>query len=362
VLLRHPKRTLQDAYKAFVEWLCQESLFAKSRFAPQTHVTPEAVVWGYRLFLDREPENAQAIGEKARCCDSLQELRQVFLTSDEFKQRNPLFHTPSLSGDEPRMPIDDACREDDLQRLFDHIQKTWGHLGETEPYWSVVTYEQFKKSYIQRVREEFYNTGEHDVRRLISTLDRNGIDHTTLRSCLEYGCGVGRITSWLSEKFQIVYGYDISLPHLREAELYLAQKNLTNVSFKHMKQFYDIYNLPSVDLVYSVLVLQHNPPPIIHCIIRQFLKCLNPGGIAYFQVPTYKLGYSFSLKNYLCNNEADYSMEMHVLPQSSIFSIIQQGDGQVIEVIEDDSNGLKNKEVSNIFLIQKREDSGIEST
>ena len=47
-------------------------------------------------------------------------------------------------------------------------------------------------------------------------------------------------------------------------------------------------------------------------------------------------------------------MEMHVLPQRVIFEIAAQEGGQVIEVLEDGFTGLRFKEVSNSFLIQKR--------
>ena len=74
-------------------------------------------------------------------------------------------------------------------------------------------------------------------------------------------------------------------------------------------------NLEQADLVYSVIVLQHNPPPVIHMLVRAFLKALNPGGVAYFQVPTYRVGYRFSPGEYLENEGKTHAMmEMHVIP------------------------------------------------
>ena len=80
---------------------------------------------------------------------------------------------------------------------------------------------------------------------------------------------------------------------------------------------------------------------------------MNSGGIAFFQVPTYRIEYSFSLEDYLKDQTKRHEIEMHVLPQAKIFDIIRQEGGRIIEVLEDDSTGLSYKEVSNTFLLQK---------
>jgi hypothetical protein len=43
--------------------------------------------------------------------------------------------------------------------------------------------------------------------------------------------------------------------------------------------------------VFSVITLQHNPPPIMAWLLSQLLGCLNPGGVAYLQIPSYRSGY-----------------------------------------------------------------------
>ena len=113
-------------------------------------------------------------------------------------------------------------------------------------------------------------------------------------------------------------------------------------------------NLEQADLVYSVIVLQHNPPPVIHMLVRAFLKALNPGGVAYFQVPTYRVGYRFSPGEYLENEGKTHAMmEMHVLPQRIIFQTACEESCELVEVLEDDWTGLRLGEVSNTFMIRK---------
>src|SRR5208283_3395098 len=109
-----------------------------------------------------------------------------------------------------------------------------------------------------------------------------------------------------------------------------------------------VSNLERADLVYSVIVLQHNPPPIIRLIVRAFLKALNPGGAAYFQVPTYRGGYRFSPGEYLENEAKKHvMMEMHAHPQRVIFQTAREEGCKLVEVLEDSSTGLRLGEVSN---------------
>jgi len=316
-------------------------------------LTSEAVVWAYRLYLDREPEDDRVIAEHSRKCASTKQLRANFIYSTEFREKNPTLHVPVLFGDEPPMSIEDVGTERDLQKLFDHIQSAWEEFGKREPHWSVVVSEQYQQSNIQAHREEFYRTGEQHVAQLFGSLERNHVQHRGFRTCLDYGCGVGRITRHLAERFEKVFAFDISLPHLQCAEDYLVKENVSNVALSHLKRVWDIQNLPKVDVAYSMLVLQHNPPPVIAFIIEALIRSLNPGGVAFFQVPTYRRGYTFSLTEYLAEDGAKGGMEMHVLPQSRVFEIAQRAGGRVLEVIDDTWTGLRVKEVSNTFVIQK---------
>jgi SAM-dependent methyltransferase len=176
----------------------------------------------------------------------------------------------------------------------------------------VLTSEQFKSSRIKDTRSEFYNSGLDNVATLFKTLERNGIDHTSLKTCLEYGCGLGRVTCWLAKRFERVIGYDISRAHLRLAKQYLDEIGIQNVSLQHISKPQEIRNLPKVDVVYSIIVLQHNPPPIIHVLIQELIRALNSVGIAFFQVPTYRLGYRFSLQEYMASDSVQDKNEERV--------------------------------------------------
>jgi hypothetical protein len=82
------------------------------------------------------------------------------------------------------------------------------------------------------------------------------------------------------------------------------------------------------------------------------MRALNRGGIAFFQVPTYRKDYSFRLSNYL-KQTARHEMEMHVLPQHIVFNILAEENGKIIEVMEDELTGLRCGERSNTFVVKR---------
>ena len=318
---------------------------------PRLLLDQDAINWAYRFFLDRLPENEAVVQDKLQRVLHTHQLRAEFLNSVEYILRNQNPPYLSLSGNEPALAIDTTS---DIRALFFHIKQVWEALGETEPHWSVLTHPEFSAAQIEANRERFYHSGKQNVETLFKSLARNGLPHLSFKTCLEYGCGVGRVTAHLAENSESVLAYDISRSHLALAREYFSSRSLSTISLIHLQAPEDMYRFPKVDLVYSIIVLQHNPPPLIALLIRAFIKALNPGGIAFFQVLTYRRGYSFDLDLYLKETLTKSKIEMHILPQKDIFEIIDQEGAQIIEVLEDSWAGLKSGQRSNTFLVQKK--------
>lgn len=254
----------------------------------------------------------------------------------------------------PPIDIDTEADAATLARLLDHTEQTWTRLGEEEPHWSVISAEQFKRDRLDAHRTEFYASGLGDVEVFLAFLARNGVDAGRLHRVLEYGCGLGRVTRYLAERFAQVVACDISPSHLQQAEAYLRDAGRRNVGCQRIRTLADIEGPADLDAVFSLIVLQHNPPPAIAAILERLLRRLRPGGVAYFQVPTYAADYRFSIADYLAHGLDAKHIEMHYLPQRQVFRIARDAGCDVLEVREDDWTGRRQVEISNTFLLQRR--------
>jgi len=326
-----------------------------SRFGNPPASGTDAIVWAYRLFLDREPESTATVEKLVAEHLSSTDIRRRFMGSPEYRQRIGTGARPSLSGREPPMRIDAVDDPAQVARLLDHIAKTWTGFGETEPHFSVITDEKFKAARLDANRDAFHASGKDSVDRLDAALARAGVGPRNDAVCFELGCGVGRVTAWLARRFARVIATDISASHLALARAHLEAQGAANVELHRLAAVDAIDALPAFDLFFSVIVLQHNPPPVIRAILERVFARLGPGGLAYFQVPTYRADYSFDLDAYLRNDVGRNEMEMHVLPQSVILRTAAAHGLELLEVIEDPYTGMRVGEVSNTFLLRKRE-------
>lgn len=319
-------------------------------------VDRQLVFAAYRLWLGRDPENEAAIEHWVSHCRTLGELRNSFLHSDEFaeKSRQLILSRRFPCDQSKEYKIDVVGTPKQLSALFDRVSQTWEHLGKADPYYSVVTLDKFRQSEFEVHRCEFFESGKADVDRMIVWMERNGISLRPGQTCLEYGCGTGRITRYLATHFAMTHACDISKPHLTLAAEAVRLAGLdARITFHRVVSPQSVIQLPPADVIFSIIVLQHNPPPIIACILDNLLATLREGGIAYFQVPTFLKNYSFDLERYLeAPIPEEPTMEMHVLPQRHIFGIISRNKCQVLEVQPDNMTGDLNF-VSNTFLVRK---------
>jgi 2-polyprenyl-3-methyl-5-hydroxy-6-metoxy-1,4-benzoquinol methylase len=318
-------------------------------------VTKEDVVAAYRMLFGREPENEQVVTHYATEVADQRALRQLFMNSAEFREKyesmqGPRPQRPPFNG--PPMVVEVDASPDKLAALFAKVGAQWQHLGETEPHWSVLTNDSYFQNNFAMNREAFYNSGATELRAFDATLKRGGVDTSGFTRCVELGCGVGRVTTPLAARFAEMVGLDISSAHLRVAEEHARTVGADNITFRHLASIDDVAALGAYDVLYSRIVLQHNPPPVMKRILADLLAQLRPGGIAFFQVPTYKAGYRFRIDDYLAVDNGT-EMEMHFFPQAALLDLIAAQGCRVLEIREDDSIGLSVTAISNNLLVQK---------
>jgi SAM-dependent methyltransferase len=313
-------------------------------------ISPDAVTWGYRFFLGRDPESPEVVATHLRAKDEMH-LAQALMNSAEFAARRRHFLVaPPQIPELAHLEVESEATPGEIAACLEKIKAAWSHLGVVAPHFSVRTEKRFLPDNLPGAIEEFWDSGRNEAERVLRTLARHGFAFSG-KTCVEYGCGVGRITTGLSRRFLRVDAYDISAAHLDLARKRARELGVGNVRF-HECSANILGGLEACDVFYSRLVFQHNPPPVIAQLIRKALGALRPGGIAVFQVPSYRSGYSFKLREWL---ETDHplDMQMHCLPQAKIFELIAELRCAVLEVREDGAAG--DMFISNTFVVRKLE-------
>jgi SAM-dependent methyltransferase len=301
-------------------------------------VTTEDVRAAYRLILGRNPESEEVLVRHSQQAHSLAELRKKFFSSPEFRS------DPSASSSQrplnwPPIEVEAEASDRQLSAMIQHIEANWHALGRSDPHWSVLSQPAFRAANIANTEEQFYESGKPDVEKLQRTAERCGVSLSGFKRCFELGCGVGRLSIWLAELFEEIIGADVSSAHLTLARQAVDRFERKNVELLHLASFAALEAVPEFDVFISLIVLQHNPPPLIVALLRTVLNRLRPGGIAYFQVPTYRKNYRFQIDEYLRHMSPSRGMEMHVIPQHLLFDILQQSGCQLLECREDRCTG-----------------------
>lgn len=250
----------------------------------------------------------------------------------------------------PPIRVDLDAPADAMARLTARIEATWTAFGATEPHWSVLTNPQFRKERLAESLGLFYASGDHAVGRVRAAFARAGADLASAPHVLDYGCGVGRVAAAFARAGHRVTGVDISASHLEIAREHCTRHGLDAIELRRIGRLAEIDALPEIDLFFSVIVLQHNPPPLIADILRRALARVRPGGFAWFQVPTYKAGYAYDVAADLAAPEG--LMELHILPQAALFRILDGAGFVPLELRP--NNAVAGPEVESHSVLARR--------
>lgn len=295
-------------------------------------VTQEEVVAAYRIILGREPEN-EAVTAAYLDAASVDDLREIFMTSAEFQARKPSGSKIGQYEDVSAIDVQVECTSVELEQMLSRIAREWRKFGETQPHWSVLVQDEYRTDNIQNNIDRFYQSGQNDIAHTLNVIGRAGLDAGHFGKAMDFGCGVGRLTLALASRADHVVGVDISPPHVAIARARAKETGAGNVEFTTIGAVEDLDLFHDFDLIISLIVLQHNPPPVIAVLIEKLLLALAPGGIAILQVPTYLDKTRFSVAEYL--STAQPAMEMNALPQHHVFDIVDRCGCQLLEVRQD---------------------------
>jgi SAM-dependent methyltransferase len=160
----------------------------------------------------------------------------------------------------------------------------WEEWGKQDPLFGVAAWPGREKGGANPwTEEDFYATGATDWADYRSQWEHYGLDHT---SCLEIGCGAGRLTEALSTDFQTVHGVDISAEILE-----LARKRIPadSVHFHHTDGL--VIPLPdsSVTAVLCTFVFQHfDDRKVAARYLAEIRRVMAAGATMMLQMPMYE--------------------------------------------------------------------------
>ena len=206
-----------------------------------TFTAEQIVAAAYHALLMRLPddEGLQTHARRLQDGSSLAEVLASFVSAPEFGVNHPAI----LAGHEslPQNSIELALSPRQRERIWRHVSDTWSRLGREDPYFSVVTSDQYRIGNMSRdAIERFYQSGQADFRRLEGYLARNGRALPRDGVCVDYGCGLGRVTLWLAQHCKRVIAVDISEAHLTIARRELAARGIDNVEFRLLQRREDL--------------------------------------------------------------------------------------------------------------------------
>jgi SAM-dependent methyltransferase len=162
------------------------------------------------------------------------------------------------------------------------LRRHWDQFGKSDPLWAILTAPD-KKGNRWSV-DEFLQTGRDEITALIAYLDTRALAARRHRA-LDFGCGAGRLTHALADHFDQVIGLDIA-PSMIDIARRL-HTGVRNAEFRvNASNRLESIESDSIDLVYTLLVLQHMSPRYIREYLAEFVRVLSPGGVLVFQLPS----------------------------------------------------------------------------
>jgi SAM-dependent methyltransferase len=161
-------------------------------------------------------------------------------------------------------------------------RRDWDDLAGEDLYWSILS--DPDRRFSEWDADAFLASGRQEIAGALQRAASFGLPRAHGRA-LDFGCGAGRLTRALAERFDEAVGVDISERMIEEARHINgpAATFVVNVT-PDLRLFADA----SLDLVYSSNVLQHiADTAAIRSYLGEFVRVLRPGGLLTFQLPSH---------------------------------------------------------------------------
>jgi SAM-dependent methyltransferase len=225
--------------------------------------------------------------------------------------------------------------------LPNDTDSAWEYFGNTDPYFSVLTWDEYKKEKISAdSRKRFFESGDAYIKFVLQIV-HDYLDpafQPGKATVLDFGCGVGRLVIPLAKECKSVTGVDISDAMLSEAIKNCQEYGVSNVDFikgdDKVTGFYDF--------IHSFIVLQHIPPWRGEMILKRLIALLRNDGIGAIHFTYYRkesfagrlryfiyrtIPFSLGFRNLLKGRPfGEPIMQMNEYNLNNIIRILQESD------------------------------------
>jgi SAM-dependent methyltransferase len=234
---------------------------------------------------------------------------------------------------------------------LNNLASTWEGLAEDDALWAVLT-----KPGTSGGRwdvEDFFASGVAEIERVLDHAAAIGMTIDLSSRALDFGCGVGRLTQALAGRFAGAQGVDISPTMIRLAREHNRYPNTCDYTVNagdDLSQF----ETGTFGFVFSELVLQHMHPRFALSYLAEFMRVLQPGECAVFEVPAEQrpvqlsastahhwLAYHYRRQAWLRHGVRRVIarlrgrtgiMEYHLIPEAAVRRCIEAAGGEVVDV------------------------------
>lgn len=226
-----------------------------------------------------------------------------------------------------------------MKNSLSKLQGDWESLAQLDPLGSICTDPQ--KDGRRWVPEEFFETGVREIQTVLNYVQSLGLSPDWKSPALDFGCGVGRLTSALSHHFDECWGVDIA-PTMIELARKFHQENprcrfLLNQA-DHLRSFSE----NTFAFIYSSIALQHMRQEYARGYLIDLVRLLKPKGILVFQVAD-RNSLARRIRNFigvrrrmsrLLGRKVPPAllMEMHCIPENKIREILSAQSVRIVDV------------------------------
>lgn len=297
----------------------------------------------YRLFLERDVESTSIAVMQVADALALWDLINRVASSTEAMRCRIHRASGHISDLYDPSVVETEASDAQLEALLERTLARWERCGRGFAYDHLFRDPRLFDDRSEKWnREKRFEFGYEELERMFVAGRRNGVAFEPGASVLAFGCDIAFLGAAVSDRLGHFAGVEAGGAAFEQGRDALQERGIQRAELLPLRSFLDaeLEARRTCDIFYSVMLLQHAPPPVSLLLLDVGLGRINPGGYAYFQAPCHIYDYQFATDAYLSTlPETDNSGEIHALPQACILRLLARHGMVPIEVLPEQRLG-----------------------